>query len=320
MRIARSCDRLVASFDPRPCARGDLRVLVLGQRRELVSIHAPARGATRVMHGAASTDAGVSIHAPARGATADRADSVVPRRMFRSTPLREGRRWRVERSIDDARSVSIHAPARGATACCRVAMAALSCFDPRPCARGDRDRGGMTDGHKCFDPRPCARGDLAAARECQLAMQFRSTPLREGRPRGAIGCSSVTRSFDPRPCARGDASPCTDSRRDDRVSIHAPARGATMAHRACVTARDRFDPRPCARGDRQSCNRFCSFEESAAPARTPVYSATTRQSGRSDLAQISLPLPSLAQSAEGPWFQGALGVRARYELLRGFKR
>src|SRR5690606_7271981 len=55
-----------------------------------VSIHAPARGATR-SHAGAGRQPAVSIHAPARGATGWRAV--------------HGRRW----------LVSIHAPARGAT-------------------------------------------------------------------------------------------------------------------------------------------------------------------------------------------------------------
>src|SRR5208283_3803707 len=55
-----------------------------------------------------------------------------------------------------------------------------------------------------FDPRPCARGDVAAVLAALKTVEFRSTPLREGRhPKleSALG----------RFC----------------VSIHAPARGAT---------------------------------------------------------------------------------------------
>ena len=58
----------------------------------LVSIHAPARGATRFYYGA-DWGFAVSIHAPARGATVD---SVFE---------------------PDSLDVSIHAPARGATVC-----------------------------------------------------------------------------------------------------------------------------------------------------------------------------------------------------------
>src|SRR3989304_457354 len=55
----------------------------------------------------------VSIHAPARGATLE----VYPSNYnckFQSTPLREGRRPRLLR-LNGGVNVSIHAPARGAT-------------------------------------------------------------------------------------------------------------------------------------------------------------------------------------------------------------
>ena len=69
-----------------------------------VSIHAPARGATR--HGRVNAPLDVSIHAPARGATEKAFE--VNRRFL----------------------VSIHAPARGATPA-RVLVTALSSFNPR---------------------------------------------------------------------------------------------------------------------------------------------------------------------------------------------
>jgi len=55
----------------------------------------------------------VSIHAPARGATSIVASCVV-RNQFQSTPLREGRLELRHRIVKRWR-VSIHAPARGAT-------------------------------------------------------------------------------------------------------------------------------------------------------------------------------------------------------------
>ena len=75
-------------FNPRPCARGDV-----GCRGPvgciIVSIHAPARGATPG-YLADAVYYLVSIHAPARGAT-----TIIYRwsalHQFQSTPLREGR-------------------------------------------------------------------------------------------------------------------------------------------------------------------------------------------------------------------------------------
>ncbi len=94
--------------------RGERLLLVLVQQAHgLVSIHAPARGATRdaLRHRTVGND--VSIHAPARGATYDNNRAHV-QHWFRSTLPRGERR----RSFDGRnrwRGVSIHAPTRGAT-------------------------------------------------------------------------------------------------------------------------------------------------------------------------------------------------------------
>ena len=98
-------------FNPRPCARGDVTATRGGQPPR-ISIHAPARGATRRNIGH-FTRAWISIHAPARGATCIRhalSDVVI----FQSTPLREGRLV-MEQPIVRLEAISIHAPARGAT-------------------------------------------------------------------------------------------------------------------------------------------------------------------------------------------------------------
>ena len=75
-------------FNSRPSARGDIMRLVK-QGKNVISIHAPPRGATA--HGMqANRHRGISIHAPPRGATY----TVRPSRMaalFQFTPLREGR-------------------------------------------------------------------------------------------------------------------------------------------------------------------------------------------------------------------------------------
>ena len=60
----------VSRFNPRSRAGSDLRIAVHPMPRSPVSIHAPARGATRYRPGACSCRSRVSIHAPARGATA----------------------------------------------------------------------------------------------------------------------------------------------------------------------------------------------------------------------------------------------------------
>ncbi len=258
------------SFNPRPCARGDPRNVGLIKRFWIVSIHAPARGATS--HSARSDGTNsVSIHAPARGATR-KATNAVALIVFQSTPLREGRPptspRKLRRSsfnprpcargdnLDDTgdivnRFVSIHAPARGATpghgrlhAAWRVSIHAPA-------------RGATNQGARCrrpaqgFNPRPCARGDLdLRLTRSHWTEKFQSTPLREGRRLIPIPLTMLRISFNPRPCARGDKSRRTLSPTCSRFSIHAPARGATST---CVspdrTGPRSFNPRPCARGD-----------------------------------------------------------------------
>ena len=99
------------SFNPRPCTRGDY----IERRFDFsggVSIHAPARGATKALEQRIGPPM-VSIHAPARGAThgssrfrlwghcfnprpctrgdSRRAGSAASSALFQSTPLHEGR-------------------------------------------------------------------------------------------------------------------------------------------------------------------------------------------------------------------------------------
>ncbi len=90
-----------------------LDVIDLAAREHLVSIHAPARGATQVMLDRRER-LPVSIHAPARGATEAMAAGVYRRGLFQSTRPHEARREQ-EALYVRPEQVSIHAPARGAT-------------------------------------------------------------------------------------------------------------------------------------------------------------------------------------------------------------
>jgi len=105
-----------AGFNPRPCARGD-HVHYYGFCGDAVSIHAPARGATRVRI------------------------AIVILCLFQSTPLREGR---PEPGIQSIRKpmVSIHAPARGATGgrTCRYSLWRVSIHAPARGATSSRLR------------------------------------------------------------------------------------------------------------------------------------------------------------------------------------
>ncbi len=184
---------------------------------DLVSIHAPARGATSCAGTAtrllkfrstpprgerrgvalARADGEVSIHAPARGAT----------------PAHGGRQPR--------RRVSIHAPARGATRPPPIQPGPSSCFDPRPREGSDLQVRNVQDFVLGFRSTP-PRGERPSAPwTVKRPHQFRSTPPRGERP--------------PHQAQAGGA---------DLVSIHAPARGATLLRSIAVASRHGFDPRP----------------------------------------------------------------------------
>ena len=106
---------------------------ILQQQQKIISIHAPARGATK-NEGAAFLNAYISIHAPARGATRKAAiqtysgifQSTLPRGERPYHPIatqatidfnprsREGSDLLVPSAVNWS-IISIHAPARGAT-------------------------------------------------------------------------------------------------------------------------------------------------------------------------------------------------------------
>ena len=142
-----------ASFDPRPCARGDAGI---ASRGSIPMFRSTPLREGRLARRRRVRAVAVSIHAPARGATVS-AHVACRSSEFRSTPLREGRPR--ERYPVAPCNVSIHAPARGATLVEQThsARALVSIHAP---ARGATRR-------------------IARCRDVDRL--FRSTPLREGR-------------------------------------------------------------------------------------------------------------------------------------------
>ena len=213
--------------------------------RRLVSIHAPARGATSI-RARPSLQGMVSIHAPARGAT-DWTTSAIPSNMFQSTPPRGGRQCR-HAAGRSPKMVSIHAPARGAT----------------------RDSLTISTGLERFQSTPPRGGRPAHEHAGGLGELFQSTPPRGGRPVVAIkqgGDAQVSIHAPARGAtsdnlwvvleiivsihapARGATYLYVSCRRDSSVSIHAPARGATWRPGPLGARSRRFNPRPRAGGD-----------------------------------------------------------------------
>ena len=101
----------------------------------MVSIHAPAKGATRPRDSAYAGGA-VSIHAPAKGATSPKTMPCLPGTQFQSTPPRRGRP-KIACLAKPAQRVSIHAPAKGATSSAHARCSPWPCFNPRPREGGD---------------------------------------------------------------------------------------------------------------------------------------------------------------------------------------
>ena len=176
----------------------------------VVSIHAPARGATSQVRQAV-TDVRF-IPRPRTGSDPGARAGAVIRYLFQSTPP-HGERLVVPLIILQSRAswVSIHAPARGATRC-----------------TGFR----ILQGHQGFNPRPRTGSDHGLS--CSMRVIQSSVSI-HAPARGAT-CSlshavaACLWGFNPRPRTGSDEIDFASGvRRASAVSIHAPARGATSA-------------------------------------------------------------------------------------------
>ena len=216
-------------------ARGATRHSLRFPRRRRVSIHAPARGATRAPV-PVITGPLVSIHAPARGATSRPRRACASRRGFNPRP-RAGSDAQAPLGRPVEIGVSIHAPARGATSRRRSARSGLGCFNPRPRAGSDESLGLVGHGFRVSIHAPARGATTTPRRACA------SRPVSIHAPaRGATWCSTPPlarrESFNPRPRAGSDRGAQHRRRGDATVSIHAPARGATLARRRRGGERD----------------------------------------------------------------------------------
>ncbi len=99
-------------FNSRPSARGDMEALLLAVKYEMISIHAPPRGAT-------------GLHKPRR----------IKEIHFNSRPSARGDDRQATAFLIN--SISIHAPPRGATHPEHLHCAGRFDFNSRPSARGD---------------------------------------------------------------------------------------------------------------------------------------------------------------------------------------
>ena len=186
-------------FNSRPSARGD-----------------PPR------HGRRHADL-ISIHAPPRGATCNAAVRELATIYFNSRPSARGDKVTITKCAFPL--ISIHAPPRGATrAGTRCWRTPTFQFTP---LREGRLLSPLPKGllHN-FNSRPSARGDAFSPGFARRLTAFQFTPLREGRPLSvatALRLLPISIHAPPRGATLAFIAPT----RPHDISIHAPPRGAT---------------------------------------------------------------------------------------------
>ena len=207
----------------------------------------------------------ISIHAPPRGATVwlDEEPLDWP---FQFTPLREGRPTAYAHGWQ--RNLFQFTPLREGRQIAGTHARRFPHFNSRPSARGDASarnvprkplisihappRGATTAkpqglGAFQFQFTPLREGRRSLTRRKAAVPLFQFTPLREGR-RQRNHKVSERFNFNSRPSARGDAFPSPAGSPSAPISIHAPPRGATPSRRTAIPL-FHFNSRPSARGD-----------------------------------------------------------------------
>ena len=106
----------------------------------------------------------------------------------------------------------------------------------------------------CFNSRPCVRGDIADTRLLSPA-PFQFTPLREGRrPLGRR--HACPDSFNSRPCVRGDQPHSLYSQRKSKFQFTPLREGRRQPLRFLARPFGGFNSHPCVRGD-WKFEKFC---------------------------------------------------------------
>ena len=187
-------------FNSRPSARGDILAPNL-RNLQLEFQFTPLREGRQADALTIEVTEIISIHAPPRGATS-LIYTAVASLEFQFTPLREGRRVVAMRK-EYYQGISIHAPPRGATAPSAASAPLPPDFNSRPSARGDAKQVYLKNGFAAFQFTPLREGRLrycpqgfvnhcisihAPPRGATLwrdsrrsGWRFQFTPLREGR-------------------------------------------------------------------------------------------------------------------------------------------
>ena len=175
------------------------------------------------LRGVGAAHARVSIHAPARGATRIYPMVISGEDTFRST-LPRGERLRMMQRNHRQANVSIHAPARGATAKHQTSHAHSIVSIHAP-AKGATCQPSQRAGCGDVSIHAPARGATRAMLAAIDGKEFRSTLPRGERRFSWSFPTDPSDRFDPR-SREGSDHPGAERHQGVRVSIHAPARGA----------------------------------------------------------------------------------------------
>ena len=210
----RACD-----FNSRPSARGDEKN-VKAQKKQLISIHAPPRGATTKQYPQTIAD------------------------LFQFTPLREGRRSRSARRVRPSYFNSRPSARGDGTDREYIAQIMISIHAP---PRGATVKEWVFEHYSLISIHAPPRGATAKRKPSSRRKQFQFTPLREGRqggctrnhlfqgisihapPRGATEMDGAERAdyrdFNSRPSARGDNSGAEKNNKRTNFNSRPSARG-----------------------------------------------------------------------------------------------
>jgi len=174
----------ISCFNSRPRARpragGDRASAESGRVSTEFQFTPPRRGRRESNAHTWRVTVMVSIHAPAQGATAPVLILDDVGVGFNSRPRAGGDNSQDSRYV--LTDVSIHAPAQGATSLCRWTPSSIWSFNSRPRAGGDSCPIRCTSTALCFNSRPRAGGDGKVGRHHLPDHLFQFTPPRRGRP------------------------------------------------------------------------------------------------------------------------------------------
>ena len=175
--------------------------------------------------------AGISIHAPARGATRSKPNFYPDHKKFQST-LPRGERQKPNVREYLRHLISIHAPARGATSNRRMQCFSVSISIHAPARGATKETIRRPRAHGDFNPRSREGSDGGRWMKRDIRFQFQSTlPRGERQEQDRKYLDRIIISI--HAPARGATTIRFFFIELPPISIHAPARGATRSKKGC---------------------------------------------------------------------------------------